>query len=193
MLRLLLVVLTTISVPALAETLRVECSGCTTLRDFGNFGAAALYRAVGPMGPAVGADRIWVENPGTGESVFVDLDTPISMLTVLYTQLPLPDLTRTEINATRADGSESQTWVLPNEVVAAIAESIGLAERRDTPEVTPEELDELPGFSPAAGGWHSDRAGGLWWGDWRFSVTGNVEWVPQIRIVECTWYWDCSS
>ena len=30
---------------AAAEVLRTECAGCETLRDFGNYGAAQLYRA----------------------------------------------------------------------------------------------------------------------------------------------------
>lgn len=173
---------------------RVDCQGCTSLQEFGNFGAASLYRATGPMGPAVGSDQVWVDNPGTGRSVFVDVDTPFIQHTIMGTQIPIPDLTAMEINATWADGSGTGVWVLPTAVLAAIGESIEVAESNGTPEVTPDEIAELPGLTGLgawrSNGWSVDGVsfGTLASGVWVFEVSafgGNG--VPVVMIVECAW------
>ena len=173
---------------------RVDCQGCATLREFGNFGAASLYRATGPMGPAVGSDQVWVDNPGSGRSVFVDVDTPFIQHTIMGTQVPIPDLTVMEINATWADGSGTGVWLLPTAVLAAIGESIELAENNGSPAVTPDEVAELPGLN-GLGAWHTSGSsvdgasfGTLASGVWVFAVDGfGGGAVPVVVIVECAW------
>lgn len=178
---------------AAAALPRVDCNGCSSLREFGNYGAASLYRATGPAGPAVGSDRVWVDNPGTGASVFVDVDTPIVQHTVMGTEIPIPDLTHMEINATWADGSGTGTWILPNAVLAAMGESIEAAERNGTPEVTPEEVKEIPGLSGKTPWRTSGWSGGHWGfgrlqsGGWVFRVHGTGRALPIVTIVECVW------
>lgn len=173
---------------------RVECQGCATLQQFGNFGAALLYRATGPMGPAVGSDQVWVDNPGTGRSVFVDVDTPFIQHTFMGTEIPIPNLTEMEINATWGDGSGSGIWVLPTAVLAAMGESIEVAENHGTPAVTPDEVAELPGLG-GLGAWQTPgwsigggSYGMLSSGSWVFRVDGfGNDAVPIVMIVECAW------
>ena len=174
---------------------RVICDGCTTLRAFGNFGAASLYRATGPMGPAVGNDRIWVDNPSTGNSVFVDVDTPMMLATIMGTQVPVPDVTKAEVNAEWLDGSASEAWVVSNEVLASMAASIEAAERHGTDEVSPDEVEQLPGLS------ERDVWSGVDHGSWARVSTGR--WVfhhtdavpatgtPVVTIIECVWEGSC--
>ena len=199
MLKLILCsVLSLTSTLALAVVPRVDCSGCSSLREFGNFGAASLYRSTGPAGPAVGNDKIWVDNPTTALSAFVDVDTPMTTLTFMGTEIPIPNLAQTKINATWADGSGSATWVLPNAVVDAIGEGIEAAENHGTPAVTPEEVAELPGLSGTPSwdstGWsaYTPSAGTLSSGLWVFYVTGfGGQAVPVVTVVECAWKGFC--
>lgn len=180
----------------------VDCAGCTTLRDFGNYGAASLYQATGIGGPAVGSDRIWVQNPRTGRRAFVDIDTPVTFTALYGFAFPVPDLTRQEVNATWADGSASTTYLLPVEVIDAIGDALEteFLQHRDDPsqtpdvDVPPEEFDKLPGFN------------GLPWqyfnfplipfnlsnGGWDFSVqlpSGSA--APVVEVVECAWHSGC--
>ena len=176
----------------LAADPTVACSGCTSLRDFGNFGAAQLYRASGPVSASVGNDRIWVFNSTTGTRVFVDLDTPVELFYFLGIPLPIPDFTKTEINATWLDGSESATWVLPNEVIIAIGESIGLAEEDATSEVTVGELSELPGFDDAYVWQFASISAGLLPAElvfnmWSFTIFYNGSRAPLVTVFECAW------
>lgn len=175
---------------ALATDLTTDCQGCITLRDFGNFGAAQLYRASGVSASAVGNDRIWVVNPNTGKRVFVDLDTPITNISLFGVQIPVPDITRMEINATWGDGSAMEIWILPVEVLASIAESIEVAETDTTPEVSEEELSELPGFDTSvlwefSGTWGQLAPGSIYWGStWVFSSVW-IGGAPFISIGVC--------
>lgn len=182
--------------PAFAGPIaRVSCDGCATLRAFGNFGAASLFRATGPLSPAVGNDRIWVDNPSSGKSVFVDLDIPVAQGTFMGTQVPIPNLTRMEVNAEWADGSASASWEVANEVLASMAASIEAAERHGTGEVTADEVEQLPGLSA------QDVWSGLPQGSWTRVSTGR--WVfmlptglpatrtPVVTIIECVWENSC--
>ena len=179
---------------ALAVVPRVDCNGCSSLREFGNFGAASLYRSTGPAGPAVGNDRIWVDNPTTAVSAFVDVDTPMTKLTFMGTEIPVPNLAEMEVNATWADGSASATWVLPNAVVDAIGKGIEAAEKHKSSAVTPQEVANLPGLGGTDGwnasGWSADTpsVGRLSSGLWVFYVRGfGGEAVPVVTVVECAW------
>jgi hypothetical protein len=181
---------------AFSADLTVACSGCTSLRDFGNFGAAQLFRASGPLSASVGNDRIWVFNSTTGARAFVDLDTPVELFYFLGIPLPIPDFTKTEINATWLNGSESATWVLPNEVIIAIGESIGLAEEDDTPEVSVEELSELPGFNDAYVWQFAGFSAGLLpveltFNRWSFSILYGGARTPIVTVYECAWTLAC--
>jgi hypothetical protein len=194
---LLLLMASLVSVTALAVP-RVDCNACTTLREFGNFGAASLYRATGPAAPAVGSDQIWVDNRLTGKSVFVDLDTPIILHTIMGTEIPIPDLTQLEVNAIWADGSGRSVWVLPNAVLGAIGASIEAAENYESPEVTPEEVMVLPGLGDGAAweglDWYITNGGSgtLSSGGWVFVVTGSGgESAPIVMVVECLWWNFC--
>ena len=182
---------------ALAVDPTVACSGCTSLRDFGNFGAAQLFRASGPISASVGNDRIWVINPTTGALAFVDLDTPVELFYVLGIPIPIPDFTQTKISATWIDGSASATWVLPNEVVIAIGECIELAEVDATPEVTAEEFSELPGFDDAYVWQFIGLSNGLLPAEllfnmWSFSIFyGGTSSTPIVTVFECAWSSAC--
>ena len=44
--------------------------------------------------------------------------------------------TQTEINATWIDGSETTTWIFPNEIIIAIGESLAVMYEGPTPLVT---------------------------------------------------------
>jgi hypothetical protein len=186
-----------------ADTLpSVDCAGCTTLREFGNYGAASLYQVVGVGGPAVGSDRIWVRNPVTGRSVFVDIDTPVTMTAVYGFAIPVPDLTRQEVNATWANGSASMSYLLPVEVIDAIGDALEtefLEHREDAPgtpdtEVPADEFDNLPGFNDLP--WQYFNFPfvpfSLSNGGWSFSVqlsSGSP--VPVVEVVECAWHSGC--
>jgi len=182
---------------AVAADPTVDCSGCTSLRDFGNFGAAQLFRVSGPMSATLGNDRIWVVNPTTGARVFVDLDTPVKVYYFLGVPIPIVDFTQTEINATWIDGSASAKWVLPNEVVIAIGESIELAEADETPEVAAEELPDLPGFDDAYIWQFIGTQGGrlpvdLFFNLWSFSVLyEGGGGTPLVTVYECAWTSAC--
>lgn len=179
---------------AAAEALRTECPGCETLRDFGNFGAAQLYRAVGPMGPAVLNDRIWVVNPETGRQVFVDLDTPATLVYFFGAPIPVPDLLRTEINATWGDGSVMETWILPNEVIGAMAEALVVADDSETPPDSTQLLDRLPGFG-SGGGWsHAGSVGSMTsthYGAWSFWVRYDSYGRAVVTVYECAYGSGC--
>ena len=194
---LLSVVLMLSSGVALAVDPTVDCAGCVSLRDFGNFGAAQLYRATGTLSATVGNDRIWVVNPATGQKAFVDLDTPVELIYFMGIPIPIPDFAQTEINATWLDGSQSSTWILPVEIVIAIAECIELAESDATPEVTAEEVAELPGFNDAYVWQFIGADGGilpqqLMYNLWSFSVLyGSGGGVPLVTVFECAWSSAC--
>jgi hypothetical protein len=179
---------------AAAEVLRTECAGCETLRDFGNYGAAQFYRAVGPMGPAVLNDRIWVVNPVTGRQVFVDLDTPITLVYFLGAPIPVPDLLRTEINATWGDGSVTEIWILPNEVIGSMAEALASTDAAGTPPLSPELLDRLPGFG-SGGGWHHTGSVGSMtsthYGAWSFWVRYDSYGRAVVSVYECAYMSGC--
>jgi hypothetical protein len=175
---------------AVAEALRTECAGCETLRDFGNYGAAQLYRAVGPMGPAVLNDRIWVVNPDTGRQVFVDLDTPTTLVYFFGAPIPVPDLLRTEINATWGDGSVTEIWVLPNEVIGSMAEALISVDSAGTPPVNAELLDRLPGFGYGGGWYHAGSVGSMTsthYGAWSFLVRYDSYGRAVVTVYECAY------
>lgn len=175
---------------AVAEALRTECAGCETLRDFGNYGAAQLYRAVGPMGPAVLNDRIWVVNPDTGRQVFVDLDTPTTLVYFFGAPIPVPDLLRTEINATWGDGSVMETWILPNEVIGSMAEALISVDSAGTPPVNAELLDRLPGFGSGGGWYHAGSVGSMTsthYGAWSFLVRYDSYGRAVVTVYECAY------
>ncbi len=177
-----------------AEVLRTECSGCETLRDFGNYGAAQLHRAVGPMGPAVLNDRIWVVNSGTGRQAFVDLDTPITLFYLLGAPIPLPDLLRTEINATWEDGSLTETWILPNEVIGAMAEALVAAGEVGAAPDSAELLDRLPGFGSGGGWYHAGSVGSMTsthFGAWSFWVRYDSYGRAVVTVYECAYTSGC--
>jgi len=180
---------------AMAVAPTVECRGCVSLRDFGNFGAAQLYRATGTMSASVGNDRIWVVNPDSGRSAFVDLDTPLFSTSLFGVPMWVPDYTQMEINATWIDGSESASWTLPNEVIAAMGESIEVAEDHESPEVTPAELSELPGFDEAYIWQFIGTSGSLfptalYYNVWSFSVFYDST-TPIVTVIECAWTSAC--
>ena len=194
---LLSVVLTLSSGLVLAVEPTVNCSGCVSLKDFGNFGAAQLFRSTGALSATVGNDRIWVVNPETGKRVFVDLDTPMTSTFLFGIPIPIPDFTQTEVNATWSNGSNADVWILPNEVVVAMGECIDMAESDATPAVTAEELPDLAGFNDsyvwqfigAAGGVSPGR---LAFNQWAFSVlyiSGGP--TPVVTIIECAWSSAC--
>jgi|GEM_PF-2801831 len=181
------------SIPALAVP-STTCNSCTSLRDFGSFGAAQIYRTTGGFGPAVGADKVWVNNTDTGQSAFVDVDTPgirIGSLGGIY--LPIPDVTKTEINATWADGSATEIWIVPNEVMGAIAEGIERAEQHGPGnEVTPREARNLPGFSDIPFNFDRILLGVIGRGTfststWVFAATTTVYGNPVVTVHECAW------
>ena len=133
----------------------VDCQGCATLNDFGNYGAAALYQAVGVSGPMVGTDRIWVRNPYTGSKAFVDMDLPMRISMIYSFSVPVPDLTKQEVNVTWSDGSASAIYELPVEVIDAIGDSLDSEYKvhgdepsgAQEPEIPLGEFDRLPGFN----------------------------------------------
>jgi hypothetical protein len=179
---------------AAAEALRAECAGCETLRDFGNYGASQLYRAVGPMGPAVLNDRIWVVNPVTGRQAFVDLDTPIVLVYLLGAPIPVPDLLRTEINATWGDGSVTEIWVLPNEVIGSMAEALAVADELETPPDSAQLLDRLPGFGSGGGWYHAGSVGSMTsthYGAWSFWVRYDSYGRAVVTVYECSYASTC--
>jgi hypothetical protein len=188
---------------ALADTLpAVDCSGCATLNDFGNYGAAVLYQAVGVSGPAVGSDRIWVRNPNTGKKAFVDVDTPVRLAIIYSVTVPLPDFTKQEVNVTWSNGSASAAYELPVEIIDAIGETLNAeygahaAEPSEAqePEIPLEEFDRLPGFNgnPWQYMYLPQIPFTLINGGWEFSVqrvSGSV--TPVVEVVECAWHSGC--
>jgi hypothetical protein len=196
---LLFVVLTCGSGLALAVDPTVDCSGCLSLRDFGNFGAAQIYRASGTLSATVGNDRLWVVNPETGKMAFVDIDTPVDMFYFLGAPIPIPDFTKTEVNATWADGSESATWILPNEIVAAMGESVDVVESDATPEITAAELLQVAGFDDDYVWQFIGLLGGqvpmgLLYNLWSFSVLyEGVSGTPLVTVYECAWSSACQQ
>lgn len=180
---------------AFADIPTVECAGCVSLREFGNFGSAQLFRATGPTSASVGNDRVWVVNPHTGQRAFVDIDTPITLFYFLGTPIPVPDFTQTEITATWDDGSASATWVLPSEVLEAMGLGIEIAEEVDTPEVTADEFDQLPGFDDFYVWQFIGTQGGtepvqLRFSLWSFSAQ-YVAGIPIVTVYECAWSSAC--
>ena len=179
----------------------VECSGCRTLTDFGNYGAAVLYQAVGVGGPSTGSDRVWVVNPSTSKRAFVDIDTPLRITLFYGFSIPVPDLTKQEINATWGDGSGSASYELPVEVIDAIGDCIDIeldihrddspAEEEDIPE---QEFRALPGFN--GGPWQyrylNVNPYTLINGSWEFSVNrASSSPAPLVNVVECAWHDGC--
>ena len=192
---LLAMVLAVSSGFAFADVPTVECAGCSSLRDFGNFGSAQLYRATGPISATVGNDRVWVINPKTGKRAFVDIDTPITLFYFMGAPIPVPDFTQTEINATWDDGSISATWLLPSEILEAMGQGIEIAEEVDTPEVTEEEFDQLPGFNDAYVWQFIGTQGGvgpveLLYNLWSFSSL-YIGGTPVVTVYECAWSSAC--
>lgn len=179
----------------------VDCSGCRTLTDFGNYGAAVLYQAVGVGGPSAGSDRVWVANPSTGKRAFVDIDTPMRFSMFYGFSIPVPDLTKQEINATWSNGSGSASYELPVEVIDAIGDSIDTEldiHRDDSPgdeeDIPQQEFQALPGFN--GGPWqyrylHANPYT-LINGSWEFSVHGVLNSpTPIVNVVECAWHDGC--
>ncbi len=180
----------------------VECSGCSRLQDFGNFGAAQLYQAVGISGPATGSDRVWVHNPRTARRAFVDVDTPVRMAMAYGITFPIPDLTRQEINVTWGDGSGSLVYELPVEVIEAIGDAVGAewdVHADDPPassggDIPWQEFDGLPGFNGDP--WRYLELNlnpyTLVNGGWVFSVQRLPDSpTPLVRVVECAWHDGC--
>ena len=199
---LLILLLGAFSFSAFAASVpSVACFDCRTLDDFGNYGAAVLYQAVGVGGPATGSDRVWVVNPSTSKRAFVDIDSPMRIGIFYGFSLPVPDLTRQEINATWGDGSGSASYELPVEVIDAIGDTIDIEQdihRDDSPgveeDIPQQEFRALPGFN-----------GGPWQyrypnlnpymlinGNWEFSVHRVLSSpTPIVNVVECAWHDGC--
>ena len=188
---------------AYAQTIpTVTCSGCESLNDFGNYGAAVLYQAVGVTGPMVGSDRIWVRNPVTGRRAFVDMDLPMRIVMLYGFSAPIPDLTRQEVNVTWDNGAASAAYELPVEVIDAIGDSLEsefLIHQNETP-ATPEqempapEFDALPGFNGEP--WRYQNLPlipyTLMNNGWEFNVqyvSGSA--TPVVEVVECAWHSGC--
>ncbi len=191
-----------VSLSTFAESVpSVECSGCRTLVDFGNYGAAVLYQAVGVGGPATGSDRIWVVNPSTSKRAFVDIDAPMRISMFYGFSIPVPDLTRQEVNATWSDGSGSASYELPVEVIDAIGDSIDteLDIHRDDSSAEEEgipqhEFQALPGFNGAPWQYRYLNVNPymLINGNWEFSVDRALSApAPIVNVVECAWHDGC--
>lgn len=110
-----------------------------------NYGSSMLSRIIIP-------GQIWVEN-FAGEHVLVTLTTPTNETCFLGWCISLPEYWNSEVNAVRADGSESLTETLPNEIISAQSMATEAAyEHDDGPdddghEITAAEWDELPDFN----------------------------------------------
>jgi hypothetical protein len=170
----------------------VLCGDCTSLREFGNFGAAQLWRAVGATGPEVGTDKIWVRNPSTNRRAFVDVDRPYLRINFLGIPLVIPDLSKQEVNATWDDASASATWVLPNEVIGAIEEAFDVAESEQPsePNLSIPGFDSLPGINDLV--WQvtgNSIRSGLW--TFHFSTLFGGYPNAVVSVVECEWLSGC--
>jgi hypothetical protein len=116
--------------------------------------------------------------------------------------VPVPDLTKQEVNVTWSDGSASAAYELPVEVIDAIGDSLDSEYKThgDEPSAAPEpeipldEFDKLPGFNGSP--WQYMNLPQIPFilmnGGWEFSVqyvSGSA--TPVVEVVECAWHSGC--
>ena len=115
--------------------------------------------------------------------------------------IPVPDLTKQEINATWSDGSGSASYELPVEVIDAIGDCIDTEldiHRDESPteeeEIPLQEFRALPGFN--GGPWEYRYLNMnpylLINGNWGFSVDRALSSrAPRVNVVERAWHDGC--
>ena len=166
----------------------VNCSGCTSLREFATYGAASLYMVNG-WTAVIFTDFIWVHNPTTGRRALVDLDaTVLGTIVTPWGAATMIDFSRLDVYAEWSDGSANLEFTTHREVIAAIAASIraDFQAHGHTYDLPVTELALLPEFNGAA--WNHGPSSHQSWltsGAWGFTVSGHGTASPIITVTEC--------
>lgn len=146
----LLLLISTMTATAHAQE-SIDCTGCDSARDFLLFGSSHLFADQGWAG-TLAESNIWVENPNTNVRFLVEMDPVWVEVSVFFWSFTIPADDKVAVTATRDDLGEQLSLEIDTIILACIDKGtdVGSSAAETPGEMTPDELDVLPGFYPPA-------------------------------------------